>query len=196
MKRAVFKQTYQNQPALFPFEIERLIPSTHPVRFINTIVDKLDLTSVINTYKGGGASSFHPRMLLKVLIFGYLNNLYSSRKIAKAINENIYFMWLSGQCFPDFRTINQFRGKRLNGQIEDIFRQVVLLLSESGVISLKEVFTDGTKIESAANRYTFVWKGSIEKNKQRLEEKIKTVLAEINQAIEREITGRIASQIS
>jgi len=190
MKRAVFKRSYQNQPALFPFEIERLIPSTHPVRLINTIVDKLDLNSVINTYKGGGASSFHPRMLLKVLIFGYLNNLYSSRKIAKAIHENIYFMWLSGQSFPDFRTINHFRGKRLNGQIEDVFRQVVLLLAESGVISLKEVFTDGTKIESAANRYTFVWKGSIEKNKQRLEEKIQNVLAEINQAIESDNTDK------
>ena len=184
MKRAVFKQSYQNQPVLFPFEIERLILPTHPVRLINSIVDKLDLTSVISTYKGGGASSFHPRMLLKVLIFGYLNNLYSSRKIAKAINENIYFMWLSGQSFPDFRTINQFRGKRLNGQIEDIFRQVVLLLCESGVVSLKEVFTDGTKIESVANRYTFVWKGSIEKHKHRLEEKIQSVLVEINQAIE------------
>lgn len=184
MKRAVFKQIYQNQPALFPFEIERLISPTHPVRLINSIVDKLDLTTVINSYKGGGASSFHPRMLLKVLIFGYLNNLYSSRKIEKAINENIYFMWLSGQNFPDFRTINQFRGKRLKGQIEDIFRQVVLLLTESSVISLKEVFTDGTKIESVANRYTFVWKGSVEKNKQRLEEKIQSVLTEINQVIE------------
>lgn len=184
MKRAVFKQTCQNQPALFPFEIERLIPPSHPVRLIIAIVDKLDLTSVINTYKGGGASSFHPRMLLKVLIFAYLNNLYSSRKIAKAINENIYFMWLSGMSFPDFRTINQFRGKRLNGQIEEIFRQVVLLLTESSVISLKEVFTDGTKIESAANRYTFVWKGSVEKNKQKLEEKIQSVLTEINQVIE------------
>lgn len=184
MKRAVFKPSFQNQPALFPFEIERLISINHPVRLINSIVDKLDLTTVINTYKGGGASSFHPRMLLKVLIFGYLNNLYSSRKIAKAINENVYFMWLSGQSFPDFRTINQFRGKRLKEQIEDVFRQVVVLLCESGVVGLKEVFTDGTKIESVANRYTFVWKGSIEKNKHRLEEKIQSVLVEINQAIE------------
>lgn len=184
MSRAVFKPSYQNQVALFPFDFERLIHQTHPVRLINSVVNKLDLTAILNTYKGGGASSFHPRMLLKVLIFGYLNNIYSSRKIERAIQENIYFMWLSGQSFPDFRTINHFRGKRLKGQIEDIFRQVVMLLSESGIISLKEVFTDGTKIESVANRYTFVWKGSIEKNKQKLETKIQVVLAEISQAIE------------
>jgi len=186
MKRAVFKPSYQNQPALFPIDFGQLIPCSHPVRLINSIVDKLDLSSILNTYKGGGASSFHPRMLLKVLIFGYLNNLYSSRKIERAIQENVYFMWLSGQSFPDFRTINYFRGKRLNGQIEDIFRQVVILLSESGVVSLKEVFTDGTKIESAANRYTFVWKGSIEKSKQKLEVKIQSVLSEINQAIDQD----------
>lgn len=93
-------------------------------------------------------------------------------------------MWLSGQCFPDFRTINNFRGKRLKGTIEDILKQVVLLLAENGVISLKEVFTDGTKIESVANRYTFVWKGSVEKNKQKLESKIQVVLDEISQVIE------------
>jgi transposase len=184
MARAVFKESYQNQPSLFPFDFERLIPAFHPVRLINSVIDKLDLTTILNTYVGGGSSSYHPRLLLKVLIFGYLNNLYSSRKIANAVQENIYFMWLSGQCFPDFRTINNFRGKRLKGAIEDIFRQVVLLLAESGVISLKEVFTDGTKIESVANRYTFVWKGSIEKNKQRLESKIQVVLDEISKAIE------------
>lgn len=184
MARAVFKESFQNQPSLFPFDFERLIPEFHPVRLINSVIDKIDITTILKTYVGGGSSSYHPRMLLKVLIFGYLNNLYSSRKIANAIQENIYFMWLSGQCFPDFRTINNFRGKRLKGTIEDIFKQVVLLLAENGVISLKEVFTDGTKIESAANRYTFVWRGSVEKNKQKLESKIQVVLDEISQVIE------------
>lgn len=184
MKRPVFKPSFQNQTALFPFDYESLIPLSHPVRLVNTIVDKLDIADIINTYKGGGTSSFHPKVLLKVLIFGYLNNLYSSRKIESALRENIFFMWLSGNSFPDFRTINYFRGKRLKGKIDDIFTQVVILLSDSKVISLKEVFTDGTKIESAANRYTFVWKGSVEKNKQRLETKIQSVLSEIDQAIE------------
>jgi len=184
MARAIFKESFQNQPSLFPFDFERLIPELHPVRLINSVIEKIDITTILNTYVGGGTSSYHPRMLLKVLIFGYLNNLYSSRKIANAIQENIYFMWLSGQCFPDFRTINNFRGKRLKGTIEDIFKQVVLLLAENGVISLKEVFTDGTKIESVANRYTFVWKGSVEKNKQKLESKIQVVLDEISQVIE------------
>lgn len=184
MSRVKFKALFQNQTALFPLDFNSLIPATHPVRLINSIVDKLDIASIINSYKGGGTSSYHPRMLLKILIYGYLNNTYSCRKIESSLKENIHFIWLSGQSFPDFRTINYFRGNRLKGQIEDIFRQVVLLLMDSGVVSLKEVFTDGTKIESMANRYTFVWKGSVEKHKDKLEAKIQSILTEINRAIE------------
>jgi transposase len=184
MSKVKFKELFQNQTALFPIDFENLISATHPVRIINSIVDKLDITSIINSYKGGGTSSYHPRMLLKVLIYGYLNNIYSCRKIENALKENIHFIWLSGQNFPDFRTINYFRGNRLKNEIEDIFRQVVLLLMDSGVVSLKEVFTDGTKIESIANRYTFVWKKTVEKQKDKLEIKIQSILSEINSAIE------------
>jgi transposase len=183
MSKAIFKPTNQNQPALFPFNFDGLIDSNHPVRLIDKVIEKLDITSIVSTYKGGGTSSYHPRMLLKVLIFGYLNNLFSSRKIANALKENVYFMWLSGQSFPDFRTINNFRGKRLKNDIENIFKQVVLLLVESDILTLNEVFTDGTKIESVANRYTFVWKKSVEKNKQKLEKNIQAILKEIEEAI-------------
>jgi transposase len=183
MSKAIFKPTYQNQPSLFPFNFDGLIGTNHPVRLIDTIIEKLDITTIISTYKGGGTSSYHPRMLLKVVIFGYLNNLFSSRKIANALKENVYFMWLSGQSFPDHHTINNFRGKRLKGNIEEIFKQVVLVLVDSGIITLKEVFTDGTKMESVANRYTFVWKKSVEKNKQKLEKNIQAVLKEIDDAI-------------
>jgi transposase len=183
MSKAIFKPTNQNQPALFPFNFDGLIDTNHPVRLIDKVIEKLDITSIVGTYKGGGTSSYHPRMLLKVLIFGYLNNLFSSRKIANALKENVYFMWLSGQSFPDFHTINNFRGKRLKNDIENIFKQVVLLLVESDILTLNEVFTDGTKIESVANRYTFVWKKSVEKNKQKLEKNIQAVLKEIEEAI-------------
>ncbi|MDT8413681.1 MAG: IS1182 family transposase [Vicingaceae bacterium] len=183
MAIAKFKSDQQNQLELFPFEFGSLIEKTHPVRLINSIIDELDITDILRLYRGGGASSYHPRMMLKVLIYAYLNNIYSSRKMAKAMRENVYFIWLSGQQFPDFRTLNLFRGKRLKDSISCIFKQVVLLLQAEGYVTLEEVFTDGTKIESTANRYTFVWKKSVEKFKERLENKIRAVLDEIDTAI-------------
>lgn len=183
MKRATFKQNNQNQPSLFPFDFGNLVCQDHPVRIINEVIDNLDITNILSTYPGGGASSFHPRMMIKVLVYAYLNNIYSSRKIAKALKENIHFIWLSGQQFPDHRTINWFRGRKLKTEIDDIFKQVVLLLQGEGLITLEEVFTDGTKIESVANRYTFVWKKSIEKFKEKLEAKIQAVLKDIDLAI-------------
>jgi len=105
MKKVIFKPTNKNQPSLFPFDFNSLVDSGHPVRLIDKIIDKLEISTIISSYKGGGTSSYHPMMLLKVVIFGYLNNLFSSRKIARALKENVYFMWLSGQCFPDFHTL-------------------------------------------------------------------------------------------
>ncbi len=143
MGKIVFKPTNQNQPALFPFSFDAIIPANHPVRLVNRIIDKIDIREIISTYKGGGTSSYHPRVLLKILIFSYLNNIYSSRKIEKANKESIYYHWLSGQNFPDHNTINHFRGARLKEKIENIFTQVVIMLNESGLIKLEEAFTDG-----------------------------------------------------
>lgn len=112
-------------------------------------------------------------MLLKVTIYAYLRNIYSSRKIEQALQENIHFIWLSGQSKPDHNTINDFRGKRLKGKFQNIFNQVVLLLAQEGVLSLKELFVDGTKIEANANRYTFVWGKSIKTSKERIKKQLK-----------------------
>lgn len=148
----------------------------HPVRLVNEVVDNLDLSKIMDLYKGGGTTSFHPRMMVKVLFYSYLSNIYSCRKMEKALQENIHFMWLSGNSTPDFRTINHFRGKRLKGHIHELFAEVVKLLQAAGQVSLEVQYIDGTKIESAAGRYTFVWKKSIEKNKAKLEDKINSIL--------------------
>jgi transposase len=196
MKKVVFKQDNQNQPALFPVSFEAHIPANHPVRVVNRVIDKVDISDIVSSYKGGGASSYHPRMLLKILIYSYLNNTYSSRKIENANKESIYYHWLSGQNFPDHHTINNFRGFRLKDKIDNIFTQVVILLNQSNVVALEEVFTDGTKLESFANRYTFVWKGSVEKNKERLEGKIKLVLKNIENEIAQEEKAQEENQPS
>lgn len=172
-RKVVFKTYHQNQLSLIPPSYDDLVPKNHPVRIVNTIVDHLDISSLEKTYKGGGTSSYHPRMLLKVVIYSYLRNIYSSRKIEQALQENVHFMWLSGQSKPDHNTINDFRGKRLKGKFKNIFNQVVELLAEQGVLSLKELYVDGTKIEANANRYTFVWGKSIKTSKERIRKQLK-----------------------
>ena len=172
-RKVVFKPYDQDQLSLLPPSYDELVPVNHPVRIVNTVIDHIDISALEASYKGGGTSSYHPRMLLKVIVYAYLRNLYSSRKIEQALQENIHFMWLSGQSRPDHNTINDFRGKRLQGHLKKIFHQVVLLLVEQGVISLKDIYLDGTKIEANANRYTFVWGKSIKTSKERIKKQLK-----------------------
>ena len=185
--RPVFKEYNQGQAVLFPERLDTYIPDNHPVRIISKVVDKLNIQPILERYKGGGTSSYHPRMMLKILFYAYLNNIYSSRKIAQALKENIYFMWLSGKQFPDFRTINNFRSKRLKGIIHQLFKEVVLLLAELGVIDISSViYTDGTKIRANASKNSFIWRKSIEKYKSGLESKLDTIIKEIELEIEKD----------
>lgn len=183
MAATIFKESIGTQPSLFPENIFDRIAPNHPVRLVNEVVNNLDITNIIKKYKGGGASSFHPRMMIKVLFYSYLCNIYSCRKIERALQENIHFIWISGGSAPDFRTINYFRGKRLQGEIKTLFAEVVHLLHGLKYVSLDVQYIDGTKIESASNRYTFVWRGSVEKNKEKLEQKIQSILKDIDNQI-------------
>lgn len=178
-----FKESTSQQVVLFPANIGDSIPANHPVRIVNQVVDNLNIDDILSGYKGGGTSSYHPRMMLKVLFYSYFCNTYSCRQIEKQLQENIHFMWLSGNNTPNFRTINDFRGKRLKGKIQDLFAEMVRLMVGLGYVSLKKQYVDGTKIEAVSNKYTFVWKGSVEKYKTKLEEKIKGILNDIESAI-------------
>lgn len=183
MAKISWKPYNQGQGVLFPVSIDSKIPEDHPVRLVNHIVDELDLSDIDFGYKGGGNSSYHPRMLLKILFYAYLNNVYSCRKIAAQLEQNIYYIWLSGDQQPNFRTINNFRSLRLKQSIHKLFVQIVFILVDMGYISLKELYVDGTKLESRANRYTFVWRKSVERNKAKLESKIHGILSQIEDGI-------------
>lgn len=186
MAKVVYKSYNPNDNLLLPPCLGDYLPQNHPSRVVSAIIDKLDISEIEAGYKGGGTSSYNPRMLLKVIVYAYLNNVYSGRQMERLLVENIAYMWLSGMQTPDFRTINIFRSKRLTGVFDRIFTQIVLMLNEEGLVSLKVQYIDGTKIESVANKYTFVWKGSTEKNKAKLEANVKAVLeaAETALAIE------------
>lgn len=167
-----FKAYTQNQAMLLPPSLDELISPSHPVRVVNQVLDKIDIDPLIKKYKGGGTSSFHPRMLLKVLVYAYINNTYSSRKIEAALKENIHYMWLSGMNTPDHNTINRFRSERLKEVLRQVFTQVVVLLAEEGVLNIKSLYTDGTKIEANANRYTFVWGNAIKTSRERIRKQL------------------------
>ncbi len=184
-KKVVFK-TY-SQSSLFPLDLEAYISEHHPVRLISYIVDRMDISGLLATYKGGGTSSYNPRMLLKVLFYAYYRNIYSSRKIASHLESDIYFIWLSGGQRPDFRTIANFRGKRLKDIIHDYFKQITEMLHEMGVIDLrKRIYVDGTKLEANANKYSFVWGKQVKRQKDNLEYKINEVIKYIESKIKEE----------
>jgi transposase len=185
-KKVVFKDYIPNQILLLPPSLEELIPENHPVLIVNQVIDSIEIDPLIDTYKGGGTSSYHPRMLLKVLIYSYLSNIYSSRKIECALKENIYFMWLSGMNRPDHNTINRFRSDRLKNVLKKIFSEVVLLLADTGHVSLKDVYMDGTKIEANANRYSFVWGNSIKTNKNKIKQQLEELWAYTQQVAKSE----------
>ncbi len=171
-QKVVFKEYNPKQSLLLPPNLEELIQENHPVKTVSEIIDRINLEGLIKNYKGGGSSAYHPRMLLKVLVYGYLCNIFSSRKLEAAIKENVHFMWLTGMSRPDHNTINRFRCHRLKEELKIIFTQIVLLLEDAGHVSLQTAFVDGTKIEANANRYTFVWGKAIKKNKERIEQQL------------------------
>ena len=166
--KVVFKTYTPNQIMLLPPSLEELIEESHPVRVVSEVIEQINIDRLIKSYKGGGTSSYHPRMLLKVMVYSYLRNLFSSRKIEEALKQNIHFMWLSGMTTPDHNTINRFRGERLQKPLKKIFAQVVMLLAQEGLVSLETAYVDGTKIEANANRYSFVWGKSIKTNKEKM----------------------------
>jgi len=170
--KPAFKEYNQDQMMLFPPSLSELIPETHPVRTISKVIDGINIDNIIKKYSTNGTKAYHPRMMLKLLVYSYLCNIYSSRKIEQASAENIHFMWLTGMQHPDHNTIARFRSSRLKGVLKEVFSQVVLMLVESGHIDLQTVYVDGTKIEANANKFSFVWGRAIQKNIERMKERL------------------------
>ena len=169
-----------------PPSYDEKIPVDHLVRVVNDAVEKIDVGALLAQYPGGGRSSYHPVMMLKVLVYAYAEKVYSSRRIAKALRENIYFMWISGESTPDFRTINDFRGSRMKGVIDAVFSAVLEHLIAAGHVKLEHYFLDGTKVEADANKHKVVWAKKRETYHQRVQQQIKDLLKHIEEVNEEE----------
>jgi len=163
-----FKHYNQQQTILLPYSFDDLIPEKHPVRIVDQVVESINIQPLLKAYSKEGNPGYHPKMLLKVMLYAYMTNIYSSRKIELALRENINFMWLTSMTIVDHNTINRFRSDKLKENFKEIFKQVVLMLASEGLVNLKQIYTDGTKIEAQAGRYTFVWGNSIKTNKAKM----------------------------
>jgi len=187
MQRKIFKDYYQDQSMLLPPSLDELIDLRHPVRIVNQIVEEVDLSNLYEDYLGGGAPSYDPRMMLKVLVWSYINNEYSSRRIERACKEQVSYMWLAAMSRPDHNTINTFRTHRLGEHLKKIFTEIVKLLNQAGVLSFDVVMYDGTKIEANANRHKVVWAKGVETNKTKLALKIDKIWEQARAVAEQEL---------
>lgn len=182
----MFKPYVMNQMALMPASYEEKIPVDLHVRVVNEAVEKIEISALLGQYPGGGRSSYHPVMMLKVLVYAYAEKVYSSRRIAKAMRKNIYFMWISGESMPDFRTINDFRGSQMKEVIDSVFTAVLEHLISAGHVKLEHYFLDGTKMEADANKHKVVWAKKRQIYHQRVLKQIKDLLKHIEQVNEEE----------
>ena len=156
-----------------PLDIEKNIPSDDPVRLLSTFVEGMKLSDLYNTYGKIKKDQVSPKQLLKIVIYAGMNRIYSSRDIEKSCRRDINFMYLlEGKPSPDHATIARFISLHLSQCSSNILAEVSNILYELGEISGRHIFIDGTKIESAANRYTFVWKKAVTKNQTKLFAKI------------------------
>ena len=182
MTKVHFRSYIHKKMILFPQRIDKDIAEDDPIRLLDALVDNLMLDNVYKLYKPSGRKPYHPQMMLKVILYAYMNNIYSCRRIESLLKRDIHFIYLAGYEQPDFITINRFRN-RVKKEINNIFTQVVLVLAAKGLISLDVEYIDGTKIESKANKYTFVWKRTVEKNRAKLQEQIRTLLLQVDDVI-------------
>ena len=154
-----------------------MIPENAPVRLLNAQLEELEYGKLYEAYSSKGRkSAADPRVLFKVLVHGYLCGIYSSRKLEEACRYRIDFRWLlEDQKAPDHSTLARFRTGRCRGVVEELFYQFVHKLEGMGETDHKAVFIDGTKLESCAGRYTFVWRKTVEKQLAQVKEKLRSM---------------------
>lgn len=193
MHKPLFKQDNQGEILLFPSRLDENIPDGHLVRIVNEVVNSMDISILLSGFKGGGTTAYHPRMLLKVLLYAYCLKIYTGRKIAAALRTDITFMWLSGKNTPNFNTINSFRSGRLKEGIEKVFKELLLFMFDQGYIRLEDYFCDGTTLQADANKHKMVWKKNAERYKNEVESRIAETLGlidQLNEAEERQYGDR------
>ena len=159
---------------VMPLDCEVNIEKNAPVRLLNAVMERMDYSKLYAAYSRLGRIEHSPKVLLKIMVYGYMRKQISSRALEACCRENLHFIYLlEGQRAPDHNTINRFRKNILTQEAgQDILCQLVVLLHERGLLSLEAAFIDGTKIEANANKYSFVWKKATAKKTDKLLKRI------------------------
>ena len=175
---------------VIPLNLEKIVEVSSSVRSLDEICESLDYTKLYNAYRRRPAKNkADPVSLFKVLVYGYMTGCYSARSIEEACKTNINFMWLLNEAeAPSRSTIDRFRRGRIKEALDDLFSQFLKKLRDMGEIECKNLFVDGTKIEANANRYSFVWRKTVEKNSAELEIKIEKLISDLNERYARDFS--------
>jgi transposase len=166
------------QQMLLPHALQEWLPEGHLVYYISDSIDSLDLSAFHARYAGGGSRNqpFHPSMMVKVLVYGYATGVFSSRKLASKLHEDVAFRVLAAGNFPAHRTLSDFRALHLK-ELSDLFLQVVKLAQECGLVRLGTIAVDGTKIKANASRHKAMSYERMQKVELELKQQIAALLA-------------------
>ena len=175
------------QQMLLPHALQDWLPEGHLAYYISDTIDSFDLSAFHARYAEGGSRNqpFHPAMMLKVLIYGYATGVFSSRKLARKLHEDVAFRVLAADNFPAHRTICDFRAAHLK-ELSDLFVQVVMLARECGLVKLGTVSIDGTKVKANASRHKAMSYDRMKKAELELKGQIDALLAKAKAADEAE----------
>ena len=156
-----FIKSFKNQTWLFPPNIEELIPEDHVCYLVANLIDSLDYSTFEIKYSGAGHPTYHPRIIIKILVMGVLDRVRSSRRLARNARENVVYMYLAEKITPNFRTISDFR-KNNPDLIKMVFKHTVYLAKKEGMLDLSHFSTDGTIIKANASSKRIFTKEELE----------------------------------
>lgn len=176
-----FRQMDRSTSFLFPPSVDEWLPQRHLARYVVEVVDGLDLSQMVKAYRGSGSASYHPAMLLSLLIYGCATKVFSSRAIERATYDSVAFRFIAANEHPDHDTIAAFR-KRFLPQIEGLFVEVLKLARQMGMLKLGTVALDGTKIHANASRHSALSYGHARKLEKQLKREVQQLLRLAEQA--------------
>src|SRR6202140_4705965 len=165
------------QDLLLPPSLRDWLPGDHLAFFVFDVVDQLDLSAIESVYEKDdrGQPPYHPRMMTKILLYGYCVGVFSSRKIQKRLVEDVAFRVLAAGNQPDFRTISDFRKLHLKA-LEQMFQQMLRLTLETGTMKLGRVALDGSKFKANASKHKAMSYGRMDETEKRLREEVRKLL--------------------
>lgn len=166
---------------LLPPSVDEWLPENHLARFIVEVIDSLDVSALEKAYAGRGSAAYHPSMLLSLLVYGYANGVFSSRKIERATYDLVAFRFIAAGAHPDHDTLATFR-RRFLDELAGLFVQVLEMAQEMKLLKLGTISLDGTKIKANASRHSALSHGHIEQLEIQLKAEVESLLGMAEQA--------------